>query len=291
MSTGNKYVSPFLVSIGFVYPKLFRAVRLTGLQQHKIIIILKEALSNQMGSQPVDSSAFVVTPREPVQGATHNDPALPSLFFYLLNILAKAAISQYINEGGPRPETADPVGVVVAATFSEPDFLWRGQSLIDVIIAKFRVVCPVLFGYRGNEKMEGGRQSLGWKKEGGHWIHEQAHMDRMTGLGAGFASISLRNFGKSKKTNPYPPRQYWTALAKIVNTPAGEISNTQCVVLKSMIANYEAKFFDAYGTAAVAALRTALIEFPARATEKTAAVTSLRVQAQLIQKEYGLALA
>ena len=245
---------------------------------------------NQVGSRLVDANDFVLAPREPVQGAAHNDAPMPSIFFYLLNILAKAAISQYINEGGPRPETADPVGVVMAATFSEPEFLWRGESLIDILIAKFRVVCPVLFGYRGNEKMEGGRQSLGWKKEGGHWIHEQAHMDRMTGLGAGYASISLRNFGKSKKKNPYPPRYYWTALAKIVNTPSAEISNTQCVVLKAMIANFESKFLDAYGTAAVAALRTALIEFPARASQKSSAVTSLVVQAQLINKEYGLSL-
>lgn len=225
-----------------------------------------------------------------MEGDPFNEPAVPSLFIYVLNILAKAAISQFINEAGARPETADPIGVCIAATFADPDFLWRSGSMIDILLAKFRIVCPVLFGYRGSEKTEQGRQRLGWWKDAGNWVPEQQHMDRMTGLGAGFAAVSLRNFALSKKKNPYPPSNYWTAMAKMVNTPPAEISNTQCVVLKSMIQNYEQKFIEFYGTAAVAALRTALIEFPARAPHKSAAVNSLEVLAQMLKKDTGLVL-
>nr|6B4G_A Chain A, Nucleoporin GLE1 [Thermochaetoides thermophila DSM 1495]6B4G_C Chain C, Nucleoporin GLE1 [Thermochaetoides thermophila DSM 1495]6B4G_E Chain E, Nucleoporin GLE1 [Thermochaetoides thermophila DSM 1495]6B4G_G Chain G, Nucleoporin GLE1 [Thermochaetoides thermophila DSM 1495]6B4H_A Chain A, Nucleoporin GLE1 [Thermochaetoides thermophila DSM 1495]6B4H_C Chain C, Nucleoporin GLE1 [Thermochaetoides thermophila DSM 1495] len=259
-------------------------------KQQKIKSILTEALSNQVESALVDPNNFVVEPRKPVEGATNNDPLLPSIFVYLINIFAKAAISQFINEAGARPETADPVGICVAAILSEPDFLWRGASLIDILIAKFRIVCPVLFGYRGSEKTEQGRQRLGWWKESGQWISEQQHMDRMTGLGAGFAAISLRKFALSKKQNPYPPRFYWMAMAKIVNTPPAEISNTQCVVLKAMVQNYEAKFIEFYGSAAIAALRTALIDFPARAPHKSAAVNSLEVLAQMLKRDTGLDL-
>ncbi|KAK4122251.1 GLE1-domain-containing protein [Parathielavia appendiculata] len=258
-------------------------------QQNNIVKLMREALSNQVRSQMMDPSNFVLEPRKPVEGALHND-TLPSIFLYLINIFAKAAISQFINEGGPRPETADPVGVCVAACISEPEFLWRGASLIDILLAKFRVVCPVLFGYRGSEKTEQGRQRLGWWKDNGRWVPEQQHMDRMTGLGAGFASISLRNFAHSKKTNPFPPREYWTAMARIVNTPSAEISNTQCIVLKSMVENYEQKFIEFYGTAALAALRTALIEFPARAPHRSAAVISLEVVAQSLKRDTGLVL-
>ncbi|KAL2146579.1 hypothetical protein VTI28DRAFT_3470 [Corynascus sepedonium] len=259
-------------------------------QQQNIFKLLREALSNQVQSQLMDPSNFVLEPRNPVEGAAHNEPALPSIFLYLINIFAKAAISQFINESGARPETADPVGVCVAATLSEPDFLWRGVSLIDILLSKFRIVCPVLFGYRGNEKTEQGRQRLGWWKDSGRWVPEQQHMDRMTGLGAGFAAISLRNFAMSKKTNPYPPREYWAAMARIVNTPSAEISNTQCVVLKAMIEGYEQKFIEFYGTAAVEALRTALIEFPARAPQKSAAVNSLEVLARSLKRDTGLVL-
>jgi nucleoporin GLE1 len=246
-------------------------------------------MSNTVQSEMMDPSNFVLEPRTPVEGAINND-MLPSIFLYLVNIFAKAAISQFINEGGPRPETADPIGVCIVASLSEPEFLWRGASLIDILLAKFRVVCPVLFGYRGSEKTEQGRQRIGWWKDNGRWVPEQQHMDRMTGLGAGFAAISLRNFAMSKKTNPFPPREYWTAMARIVNTPPAEISNTQCIVLKSMVENYEQKFIEFYGTAALAALRTALIEFPARAPHRSAAVNSLEVVAQALKRDTGLVL-
>lgn len=259
-------------------------------QQQKILQLLREALSNQVQSQPMDPNNFLLKPRNPVEGASRNDPTLPSIFLYLINIFAKAAIAQFINEAGARPETADPVGICVAATLSDPDFLWRGESFMDMLLAKFRIVCPVLFGYRGSEKTEQGRQRLGWWKDSGRWVAEQQHMDRMTGLGAGFAAISLRNFAVSKKTNPFPPREYWAAMARIVNTPSAEISNTQCVVLKAMVENYEQKFIEFYGTAGVAALRTALLEFPARAPQKSAAVNSLEVLAQLLRKDTGLVL-
>jgi nucleoporin GLE1 len=258
-------------------------------QQQTVLKLLREAMSNQMQSEMMDPSNFVLEPRKPVEGAINND-MLPSIFLYLVNIFAKGAISQFINEGGPRPETADPIGVCIVASLSEPEFLWRGKSLIDILLAKFRVVCPVLFGYRGSEKTEQGRQRIGWWKDNGRWVPEQQHMDRMTGLGAGFAAISLRNFAMSKKTNPFPPREYWTAMARIVNTPPAEISNTQCIVLKSMVENYEQKFIEFYGTAALAALRTALIEFPARAPHRSAAVNSLEVVAQALKRDTGLVL-
>ncbi|KAK4157210.1 GLE1-like protein-domain-containing protein [Chaetomidium leptoderma] len=265
-------------------------VGVNRIQQQTIFKLLREALSNQVQSQPMDPSNFVMEPRNPADGAMHNEPMLPSIFLYLVNIFAKAAVSQFINEAGARPETADPVGICVVATLSEPEFLWRGKSLIDILLAKFRIVCPVLFGYRGSEKTEQGRQRLGWWKDSGRWVPEQQHMDRMTGLGAGFAAISLRNFANSKKTNPFPPREYWTAMSRIVNTQPAEISNTQCVVLKSMVENYEQKFIEFYGTAAIAALRTALLEFPARAPQKSAAVNSLEVVAQLLKRDTGLVL-
>ncbi|KAK4212114.1 Nucleoporin GLE1 [Rhypophila decipiens] len=261
-------------------------------QQNKIMENLREALANQVGSQLVDPNDYLLEPRSYAQGGQQSPEKLPSLFLYLLNQFAKAAISQFVNEASARPETADPVGVCIAATFSDPNFQWRGQSLIDILMAKFRIVCPVLFGFRGSEKTLEGRKRLGWKKEHGSWVDEQVHMDRMTGLGAGFAAVSLRNFSKTKKVNPYPPRNYWTAMAKIVNTPSPEISNTQAVVLKAMIQNYEQKFLEHYGSAAIAALRMCLFEFPARvpAGSQSAAINSLGVLATQLQRDSGLVL-
>lgn len=260
-------------------------------QTSKIMAVLRESLGGQVPSPPVQVSRFVLEPREAVEGATHNDETLPALFIYLVNICAKGVISQFINECGPNPKAADPIGVFTAQLFSHRDFQWRGQSLIDMLMAKFRVVCPVLFGFRGSERTEKGRLAIGWRRDGPAWITEQSHNDRMAGLGAGFASISLRDFSKASKANPYPPTNYWKALAAIVNSPAGETSNTQCVVLRSMIDGHEQRFLQFYGNAAVAALRLALVEFPKRAPENAPAAASLLALREVIRTEGGLALA
>ena len=225
-----------------------------------------------------------------MEGALHNESQLPSLFIFLLNHLAKAIINQFINECGAQPRTADPIGVVTAQIFSMEDYLWRGKTLIDVLMAKFRVVCPVVFGYRGNDKTQQGRQRLGWLEDGAGYIPEQQHNDRMMGLGAGYAAISLRDFSRSSNTNPWPPSKYWTSMAQIVNTPGPEISNTQAVVLKSMIEHYEDKFVNFYGTTAIAALRKALVELPMKAANKTPGVNALQVLTQILKRDVGLDL-
>ncbi|EGR49550.1 uncharacterized protein TRIREDRAFT_121363 [Trichoderma reesei QM6a] len=255
----------------------------------KITMALKEALDGKVPSAPIEVSRFVVGQRQPAEGAAHNEDTLPSLFIYLLNICAKGIINQFINECSANPKAADPIGVFTAHIFSQKDFQWRGESLIDILMAKFRVVCPVLFGLRGSDRTERGRLAIGWKKDGPGYVTEQTHNDRMTGLGAGFASISLRDFSKTSKANPYPPVNYWKALAGIVNSSPNETSNTQYVVLRAMIEGHEQRFLNFYGNAAIAALRLALIEFPKKAPANAAAAHSLLAMVELLRNE-GLVL-
>ncbi|KAL7958888.1 GLE1-like domain-containing protein [Trichoderma compactum] len=255
----------------------------------KITMALTDALTGKVPSAPIEVGRFTVRQREPAAGAANNDATLPSLFIYLLNICAKGIISQFINECSANPKAADPIGVFTAQIFSQKEFQWRGESLIDILMAKFRVVCPVLFALRGSDKTERGRQTIGWKKDGPGYITEQTHNDRMTGLGTGFASISLRDFSKTSKANPYTPVNYWTALAGIVNSAPNETSNTQYVVLRAMIEGHEQRFLNFYGNAAIAALRLALIEFPKRAPANAAAAQSLRAMVELLRIE-GLVL-
>ena len=246
---------------------------------------MRDALEGKVPSSPVDVRLFVVKDREPAQDAPNNGTHLPSLFIYLLNICAKAIINQFINEAGANAKAADPVGVFTAHIFSNKDFQWRGESLIDIMMAKFRVACPALFGFRGNDKTERGRLMLGWKKDEGAWLSEQAHNNRMTGLGAGFASVSLRDFSKATKANPYPPSHYWKAFAFIVNTPANETSNTQYVVLRAMIEGHEQRFMNFYGNAAFAALKVALVDFPQKAPQNAPAASSLQALAEVLRND------
>lgn len=232
----------------------------------------------------------MVSKPEPIEGAINNGDTLPILFIYLLNIFAKSVVSQFADEAGVSQKSADPIGVVAAQIFSKPELLWRGCSLIDILMAKMRVVCPVLFGLRGNEKTNEGRARLGWRKNGEHWMQDQEHNVRMTGFGAGYAALSLRDFSKAKLTNPYPPVNYWQTMACIVSTPPEQASSTQYMVLKALIDGYEQRFMNFYGHAALAALKVALVDFPGRAVENSVAVSSLKVLADKLTRDMGLQL-
>lgn len=256
----------------------------------------------------------MVSKPDPVEGAVNNGAELPALFIYLLNLCSKYIVSQFINEAGASPDLADPIGVAAVQIFSKAEFLWRGESLIDIMIAKIRVACPVLFGIRGNDKTDDGRARLGWHKfkqsdfvfdvgiqgntqaqasgqsNGAEWVSEQVHVSRMTGLGAGYAAISLRDFSKSRLRNPYHPTHYWQSMAGIVLTPPAERSATQYVVLKAMIEGYEQTFMKFYGNAARAALQVALVTFPQQSLETNAAVKALSVLGDKVKKDLALSL-
>ncbi|KAL2109305.1 hypothetical protein VUR80DRAFT_2734 [Thermomyces stellatus] len=256
----------------------------------KIKDALRESLSGNIPSPLVNVATFVAEERQPQPDAVHNGDQLPSLFIYLINIFAKSIVNQFINECGASPKSADPIGVVAAHVFSDKDFQWRGGSIIDILLAKLRRVCPVLFGVRGSDKTAQGRAAVGWRKDGGSWMPEQMHFDRMAGLGAGFAAVALRDFSKANKPNPYPPTNYWRAMAGMVNTPAEQVSDTQYIVLKAMIDGHEQRFLQFYGNAALAALRLALVEFPKKAPQGSVAAGGLRVLGEVLRNEKGLDL-
>ncbi|KAI9759030.1 MAG: hypothetical protein M4579_002619 [Chaenotheca gracillima] len=259
----------------------------------KIGEILKEAMAD--GSAPqVDIRTYIFDSNQvdPNSPSANQAPEAPATFVYLLNIFAKAVMAQFIDEAGVAPKAADPVGIVVAQIFATPQFHWRGMPLIDILMCKFHVVCPVLWGIFGNEKTNLGKTRLGWWREekDGPWVSDQRHSERMTGLGAGFASIALRNFEKSKSQNPYPNYHYWQSLQYIISLPPQAATWTHYIVLKSMIEHYETRFLDFFGAAALAALRKALIEFPKQAPTKNAAASALGVLTDVMKRDAKLTI-
>ncbi|KAF7865663.1 hypothetical protein EAF04_005829 [Stromatinia cepivora] len=259
---------------------------------NKIVNLLSESL-HKLQSPGIDPSNYMVSKPNPIEGARNNGDQLPSLFIYLLNFFAKAIVSQFTTEAAVRPETADPVGVTAVSIFARTEFLWRGASLIDILIAKMRISIPIIFGVRGNEKTEEGRARIGWQRlEDGSWVDEQIHNNRMVGLAAGYAAISLRDFSKVKLSNPWPPTNYWRSMASIVSTPTEQASPSQYTILRSMIEGWEQRFIELYGVQAVAALRVALIDFPARAPPSAkVAAGSLSVLVDKLDRDKGLRLA
>ena len=237
----------------------------------------------------MDVRKFIVA-QAPDQGGDAQWQA-PGLLLYLLNIFAKSIIAQFIDEASVSPKSADPVGVVAVSIFADQAFQWQRRPLIDILMAKYHYVCPVLWGVHGSEKTESGRKRLGWGRieSGGPWVSEQRHGERMTGLGAGYAALTLRDFSKSKLRNPLPALNYWRSLAFIINTAPDEAVETHFLILKAMVEHYVPKFIGLYGGAAIAALQKALVEFPARAP-KSVAASAVAVLPEVLKRDHNLTL-
>lgn len=211
---------------------------------------------------------------------------------YLLNIFSKAIIAQLIAEAGVTPKYAEPLGVLAAQIFSMEPFVYNGCPMIDVLLAKYHVVCPVLWGFYGDETTQAGKTAIGWWREepDGPFINPQSHEERMIGLGAGFAAISLRNFSKTKRQNPLPNSHFWTAMANIINVPPREVQETHLIVLGAMLRFSATRIVGFWGDFGMAALRRAVVGFPASLPKKTTARATVEVLRDIYAKEKNILL-
>jgi len=227
----------------------------------------------------------------PPEYQTPEQSQCPSLLVYVLNIFSKAIIAQFGGESGISIKAAEPAGVLVAQIFAIPEHQFNGHSLIDILLAKLHYSCPVLWGVYGDESTPGGRLRLGWRREDGAFVSESRHHERVSGLGAGFASIALRNFAKSRLRNPFPPTNFWECLATILNVPPHDVQPTHLFVLKAMLENSVERFIQFYGSAAIAALRQALVKFPATLPPKlqdTASCKAITLLVDMLAREKNL---
>lgn len=216
---------------------------------------------------------------------------ISALLVFLFNHFSKAIVNQLAGEAGVNIKAADPIGIIAVSILGNPEFCINKQlPLTDILLAKYHKSCGVLFGIYGPEKTERGRTRLGWRRIEGTWCSDQDHLERMTGLGAGWASLALRKIKVgSALVHPLPNAHYWRAFSRIVNTPPHEATATHYMVLKAMIEGDSLdRFVACYGQAAVAALRKGLLDFP-RGHDSVAA-KSMQALAEDIKKERKLTL-
>ncbi|KAI7478644.1 hypothetical protein KC351_g8045 [Hortaea werneckii] len=232
------------------------------------------------------------------RAATMSDISVDPSEFILR--FAKSAISQLIQEAGMETETADGVGVLLVTIFSVPNYRWNGQSLIDVLWAKYHVVCPPLFGITGNQKTVAGRKRLGWWVDGdgdtaNAFISDELHYQRMRGLGAGFSALTLRDFSRSANPNPAPNRLWWESLARILNLPLGHPQLTHYVLVKALLADHIPRILQIFASAGKAVIREATGEFPQKGPRKEngmpfSEVTALDSLPATLASKQGLSL-
>jgi nucleoporin GLE1 len=268
-------------------PIYTRTNYISSFQTQEIRTTLEKAAS--IAEPSVDIRQFIAFPPENI--AKSDDNKVPALLIYGLNILAKSLISSLITEASINQGHAEPIGIVAAQIFSTESFLYKGVHMVDILWAKYRVVCPALWGFYGNEKTEAGRRALGWWRDGGSdgpFVSEQAHADRMTALGAGFAALTLRNFGKTQRKNPFPNTLYWFSMHKILNIPAAEIQETHVTLLSAMLRSSAERIVGFFGHIGLALMRKAIVELPANLPRQSMAVNQLKLLKDLYQREKNI---
>ncbi|EPS25682.1 hypothetical protein PDE_00616 [Penicillium oxalicum 114-2] len=248
---------------------------------------LEKAL--QIPEPAIDIRGFIAFPPPEVAQAEHK---VPAMLIYALNMLAKALVSALITEASINPDHAEPIGIVAAQIFSMDSFMFQGIPMSDILLAKYRVVCPALWGSTGDDKSESGRQALGWWREeaGGPFVSEQAHMDRMTALGAGYAALTLRNFGKTQRRNPFPNTMFWSSLQKILSIPPTQLRDTQIALLYAMLRASSERILGFFGQFGLALMRRAIVELPAALPQQTMIVNQLTLLRETYARDRNLLL-
>ncbi|EAU38979.1 conserved hypothetical protein [Aspergillus terreus NIH2624] len=226
----------------------------------------------------------------PPEIANSGDTQVPAMLIYGLNIFSKSLISALLTEASLNQGHAEPVGIVAAQIFSMDAFIYKGCPMVDILWAKYRVVCPALWGFYGNEKTEGGRRALAWWRESpdGPYISEQGHADRMTALGAGFASITLRNFGKTPRKNPFPNHLFWFAMHKILSIPVDEIQETHVILLSAMLKSSAERIFGFFGHIGLGLMRRAIVDLPNALPRQSMGVNQLKLLKDLYKREKNI---
>lgn len=259
---------------------------LTVHQMQEIKSTLEKAAT--ISEPSVDIRQFLAFPPEHIANADNAN--VPALLIYGFNVLAKCIISSLLTEASLHPSHAEPIGIVAAQIFSSESFLYRGHPMSDILWAKYRVICPALWGFYGNEKTPEGRRAIGWWRDGkdGPFIPEQGHIDRMTALGAGFSALTLRNFGKTNRKNPFPNTIFWHSMHKILSIPTAEVQETHFTLLASVLRSAPERVLGFFGVSGLAMLRKAITDLPNSRKHQTMAVHELRLLRELYWREKNI---
>ncbi|KAK3203644.1 hypothetical protein GRF29_106g209626 [Pseudopithomyces chartarum] len=186
----------------------------------------------------------------------------PQLLLYSWICFEKALISQWYNEASKEDgRIIGQLSLIAASLYLDANFMCKGGvPMTDTLLAKLHRICPMLFGIRGD--LGANRAGLGLDR-----IHpNEADMNRysqlMTGVGAGYAAITHKKFGK--KPPAIPISEYWRTVVLICNTPADALYPGHFLVLQGLLRDNVRKFIMTYGVAAMAVLRRATIDLPNR---------------------------
>lgn len=207
----------------------------------------------------IDIRPYIVSHQIP-QLANESDAAYPAFLLYVWICFEKFLVKQFEKEAANTDgRIIQEIGLIAASLFGDQKYMWNGLPLTDIALAKLHKACPPLFGIRGTMDTKEGRLRLGWREDS----TPESYAQRMRGIGAGYASMSLRSF--ASKTPAIATSEYWRAIVSICNTPPEHLWPGHFAILSGLIRDYYRKFLQFYGVPARGVLRRAVIDLPARA--------------------------
>jgi nucleoporin GLE1 len=196
--------------------------------------------------------------------ANEAEAQYPAFLLYLWICFEKFVLKQFEKEAASADgRTIQEIGLIAASLLADQRYMWKGIPLTDIVLAKLHRICPILFGIRGRMDTAEGRIRLGWLPIDKASPSEEQYGQRMRGLGAGYAALSLRSF--NAKAPAVPMSEYWRAIVSICNTPSDCLWPGHFAILYGLIRDYYKKFLSFYGAQARGVLRRATIDLPARA--------------------------
>jgi nucleoporin GLE1 len=270
-----------------------RNVRTANLQRRKEIIAILQGAQRAPGPT-LDARDYIVDLPATLTSLAPAAAQVPAVFIYLLNMCSKSAIDTIKKTA---PAVTESVGITIAFVFGSLDLRFHGASFIDILLAKYRFVCPILFGIYGPDNTQRGRLRLGWPNDeldNGKraWIDEKTFFEEQQYLAVGWAALTLRDFKKAKTSNnACPPWNYWKSVACIINTPPEQVTRLHFVVLKNLLENHADKFIKFYGQAATVALRTAIVIFPSKqGAKQTTERNGLEFLKDGLKRHWGIIL-
>jgi nucleoporin GLE1 len=211
----------------------------------------------------VDIRPYIVSHEIP-QLANDAEAQYPAFLLYTWICFEKFVLKQFEKEAASSDgRTIQEIGLIAASLLSDQRYMWKDIPLTDIVLAKLHRVCPILFGIRGTMTTAEGRVRLGFLLIDKAPPSEEQYGQRMRGLGAGYAALSLRSF--NAKTPAVPMSEYWRAIVSICNTPTDSLWPGHFALIYGLLRDYYKKFLTFYGAPARGVLRRATIDLPARA--------------------------
>ncbi|KAF2472052.1 GLE1-domain-containing protein [Lindgomyces ingoldianus] len=226
---------------------------------------MREILNKAQSSNgpTVDIRPYIVS--QPLPAISNEAEAqYPAVLLYAWICFEKSLIKQFEQEAANEDgRIIQELGLIAASLICDPKYTWKGLCMKDILLAKYHKAAPMLFGITGRMDTREGQARLGWVTISGNDPETNVYNQRMIGLGAGYAALSLRSF--SGKLPAFPISDYWRAISSICNTPVETLYDGHFMLLKGLMRDYASKFLHFYGNQAKGVLRRAAIDLPNQA--------------------------